>query len=495
MKVGKQLQDNKENIQKRIENCDDILYRPMFLGTRGDTECFLIYIEVAASNMMLADSVIGKMLNRFMEMEHEQILEAVEKNTLGISDTKLLETMEESLLAMLAGNVVMFVDGLDKAIKISSKGYPGTGVYKAESEKVLRGSKEAFSESVKVNTSLLRKRIRDTRLKVKEQILGEHSNTTIATVYMEDIVYPGILSSLDKKLQGFSADSIMDSGTIEELTKERKKCLLPLCQATERPDRAAQALLEGRVVVVCDHSPEVLIFPTTLNSLFQTSDDYYRHFIIVSFLRVIRYLAAFLAISLPGLYLLAVNFHPQLLPVNLLFSLAKAREGVPFPALIEVLLMELSFELMREAGLRMPGPIGNTIGIVGGLIIGQAAVTANIVSPIAVVIVALTALGSFSVPNEELSESFRLLKYVMIGMSAAFGLLGFFMGWFCLVVYMAGLNSLGISYLAPYGSKDINKGKDWMDSLFRGPLESLNRRPVYAVKENRVRFRRENKGK
>lgn len=284
-------------------------------------------------------------------------------------------------------------------------------------------------------------------------------------------------------------DGFMDSGVIEQLTEDTWYSPFPQFQTTERPDRAAMAVLEGRVVFFSDNSPEAIILPATYNSLFQTSDDYFRHFGIVSFLRIIRYIAAFLAVSLPGLYIAVTNFQTQILPTNLIISLAKAREGVPFPGVLEILLLELSFELLREAGVRMPGTIGNTIGIVGGLIIGQAAVSANIVSPIVVVIVALTALGSFSVPSEELSEAFRLLKYGMILLCSVFGILGLALGWMLVLIHLSGLKSFGIPYLMPFSGNDMNRRQDGKDSIIRMPLWMIRKRPVFARRDNRTKLR------
>jgi spore germination protein len=488
--LSKELAVNRSEAERLVNGCDDILIRPMKLGKEKKTDCFLVYIETAVSNMMLEDSVIGKLLGHLEEMEESSVYQSIRENALGISDTKELFSMEEAMAAVLAGNAVLFVDHYDRAIKIGSKGYPGAGVQKAESEKVLRGSKEAFSESEKINTALIRKRIRDTHLKVKELPLGELSSTMTAILYMEDLVCPLILENIQRRLEGLQLDGILDSGQVEQLTEENWYSPFPQYQTTERPDRAAMALLEGRVVVVVDNSPEALLLPATMNSLFQTSDDYYRHFGIVSFLRLVRYAAAFLAVSLPGLYLSVTTLHPQILPTNLIVALAKAREGVPFPGLLEVLILELSFELLREAGLRMPGPIGNTIGIVGGLIVGQAAVSANLVSPMVVVVVAMTALGSFSIPNEELSEAFRLIKYVFLFLSAWFGILGLSVGWFLLLTHLARLKSFGISYLAPFSAWELNQKEDAKDSLVRFPLIFLTRRPVFARRGNRIRMKR-----
>ena len=479
------MKENQVTVQLLCAGCDDIIVRPMRLGVKEQVDCLVVYIESAVSNMMLEDSVIGKLLNHLWELDEEEIRRAVEENGLGISDVKELETMEECMAALLAGNAIFFLDGYERALKIGSKGYPDMGVVKADSEKVLRGSKEAFSESAKVNTALVRKRIRTTDLKVEELFVGQQSNTLIALVYMENLAYPNLLAEIKERIGKVPIDSVLDSGIVEQLTADTWYSPFPQFQTTERPDRAAAAVLEGRILLLCDNTPVSLLLPTTMNSLLQTGDDYYGHFEIASLLRCLRYLAVFLAFSLPGLYLAVTGYHPQILPTNLILSMAEARRGVPFPAMIEVLLLEISFELMREAGLRMPGPIGDMIGIVGGLIIGQAAVTANLISPIIVIIDALTALGSFSIPNEELSEAFRLLKYGMIFLCGFFGLYGFVMGWLLLLIHLAGLRSFGIPYLMPFAAVGKDGISRWTDGLLRAPMRRLNRRPVYARRERR----------
>lgn len=487
-KIPTQISQVEEQLQNLCVNCDDIIIRPMQLGAGTRVECLVVYIETAVSNMMLEDSVIGKLLNHLWELDETKIRQAVTEDGLGISDVKELETMEQCMAALLAGNAVFFMEGYDHALKIGSKGYPGMGVPKADSEKVLRGSKEAFSESVKINSALVRKRVRTTKLKVEELFLGEQSNTLVALVYMENLAYPNLLEELKQRLSSFTIDGILDSGIVEQLTSDVWYSPFPQFQTTERPDRAAAAVLEGRILLLCDNTPIALLLPTTLNSLLQTGDDYYGHFEIASLLRCIRYLALFLAFSLSGLYLAVTDFHPQILPTNLVLSMADARGGVPFPAMAEVLFLEVSFELMREAGLRMPGPIGSMIGIVGGLIIGQSAVAANLISPIVVIVAALTALGSFSIPNEELSEAFRLLKYGMIFLCGFFGIYGFITGWLLLLIHLAGLKSFGIPYLMPFAAGERDGISRWTDGIFRAPARRLDRRPVYAVRNARKKM-------
>lgn len=483
------LEDNVGLFKKLCKDCDDIVMRPMNLGKDGSVSCFTANIEVAVNNMVLKESVIGNFLSHLRDLPSEAVYKSIKEDGLGISDFSELRTMDEVLAALLAGNAIMFIDGYDKALKIASKGYPGMGITKAESEKVINGSRESFSESEKLNTALIRKRIRDTRLKVKEQTIGVRSHTMAALVYMEDLIYPDVLQQIQSRLKSFEIDGVFDSGMVEQLTEDTWYSLFPQFQMTERPDKAAMAILEGRIVLISDNSPMALILPTTYHSFFQTSDDYYNRFFIVSFLRILRHIAALLAMLLPGLYLAVTNFHTQVLPTNLILSFAAARSGVPFPSIVEVLLLELAFELLREAGLRMPGPIGGTIGIVGGLIIGQSAVTANLVSPIIVVVVAMTALCSFSIPNEGFSTAFRLIKFAMIFLCYFLGMYGLALGIFIVVTHLSKLKSFGIPYLMPVIGADLNHYQDEKDNLLRFPFFMLRKRPIYARRDQRTKLK------
>lgn len=468
----------------------DIKKKSMQLGKNNDVECFLAYVEVTGGNYLFESSVVGKLLNRFCFMSKEEILESLDKNTLGLSDMTSFETVEEAAFGMFSGDSVLFVDGFDKAVKIPDKGYPSMTVQEPSSEKVIRGSKEGFVDSIKVNTALIRKRLRTPKLKVRELQAGTRSKTNVDIVYMEDLVYPNLLKEVEDRIKRYEIDGVLDSGIIEQLSEEKWYSPFPQFQTTQRPDRAAMAILEGRIVVLSDNSPTGLILPTDYNSFIKTSDDMYNRWEIASFGRMIRYIASFFAMTVPGLYLAVTNFHTQVLPTTLLLSFAAARQGVPFPAVVEVLLMEIAFELLREAGVRLPGAMGNTIGIVGGLIIGQAAVEANIVSPIVVIVVAFTALCSFAIPNEEFATAFRLLKFGFIFLCAWLGFYGFLYGLLFLLIHLSTLKSFGIPYLMPFVGADLNGYEDERDSLIRQPLFWLSRRPVYAKRNQRIRLRK-----
>ena len=483
--ISRSLKENMQLIDERIKDCDDIKCRKMKLGQVEKVEACIYYVEVAVNNLTIEETVIGKLINRLWNMNPEEQYEYIKDNALGITDVKELSDINEVIMGIMIGDGVVLIDGYNKAVKIKSQGYPRMGVTETEMEKVMRGSKEGFSDSVKTNTALVRRRIRSDKLKVKEKIIGDISNTTVAVVYAEGIARDSVLKEIDNRLSSLSIEGLMDTGIIEQLTEESVLSPFPQYQTTERPDKAAMEILNGRVALFVDNTPVALLLPTSYGSFFQTADDYYNRFQIVSFERIIRYVAAIIAMTFPAFYLAAINYHPEILPTNLIMTLQSARVSVPFPAFIEVLIMELSFELLREAGVRIPGPMGSTIGIVGGLIIGQAAVSAGVVSPIIVIVVAVTALASFAIPNDELSSAFRLLKYFAIVLAAFYGFFGIIMALLFVVGHLCRLKSFGFPYMMPYVAADINKKRDLKDSVIRYPIKELSWKSIYASGRNR----------
>ncbi len=487
--VSKKLDQNIQWWKNAFSDCADVKMLEMCLGEDMSVRTFLSYIEITGGESMLEKSTIGNLLSALTRLPGDEVIQKVRENGMGVSDAVPFATMQEAADGMLAGECILFFDGFDRAIKIPDKGYPAMSLQEVESEKSVRGSNERFSNSVKQNAALIRKRIRSADVKVRERKIGVRSKTNLYIVWYEGLIYPEFLEEMERRLSAFHIDGVQDIGVIQQLSEKYWYSPFPQFQVTERPDRAAMALLEGRMVVLLDNSPEALIFPTDYNSFIKTTDDYYSRWEIASFTRILRYLASFFAMVLPGLYLAVTNFHTQILPTKLLLSFAAARQGVPFPGVIEILLMELSFELLREAGVRLPGAMGNTIGIVGGLIIGQAAVDANIVSPMVVIIVAFTALCSFAIPNEDFATAFRLLKFVFIGLCAAWGYYGFLIGLLFVLIHLAQLESFGLPYFTPFVGADLSENKDTQDTFLRPPAELLTRRPIYANRKNRTRLR------
>lgn len=488
--VTENLEENIARMEALFSDCDDIKKKRLKLGRDGDISCYLAFIEVAVD---MGNSALLELLKYMRSTPAKELHRALVQNALPTSDATYFATIEEAADGLLAGESILFVDGFDRALKIPDDGYPNMGVNEADSEKVVRGSNEGFTDSVKQNAALIRKRVRSTQVKVKQKKIGVRSKTNVFLVYVDDLVQRGLLEEIERRLEEFEIDGVPDSGVLEQLSEEKWYSPFPQFQTTERPDRAAMSVLEGRVVLMSDNSPQALILPTDYNSFIRTSDDYYNRWEIATFERLIRYMASFFAMTLPGLYLAVTNFHTQILPTTLLLSFAEAREGVPFPAVIEVLIMEISFELLREAGVRLPGAMGNTIGIVGGLIIGQAAVEANLVSPIVVIVISFTALCSFAIPNEEFATAFRLLKFFFIGMCAWLGFFGMLVGLMAVLIHLSHLKSFGIPYLMPFVGADLNDYEDERDFLWRFPMRRLRKRPIYAKPGERVklRFRRE----
>ncbi len=488
--VSMDIRENKAYVEAVCADCVDIIRQEVHFGKEQKTEGLLVFVEVTASNVLLQESVMGRLFARLDGLAPGELAAVLEENRMGVSRSKQLATMEDAMAGMLTGDMVLFVDGYDKAIQLADKGYPGKPVGNCEAEKVIRGSSEGFTDSVKINEALVRKRIRSTGMKAVELRKGIRSNTTVAILYMEELVDPSFLKQLQDGLEKYVIDGIFDGGTLEQLLEKDWMSPFPQFQSTQRPDRTAMELLDGRVAVICDNSPTALLFPAGFSSYLRVSEDRYNRFELVTFERLLRYGAMLAALLISGLYLSVINFHTQILPTPLLLSLAEARSGVPFPALIEVLIMEISFEMIREAGVRMPGPLSGTIGIVGGLIIGDAAVSANLVSPMSVIVVAFSALSSFAVPDEELSAALRLVKYLFILLGGFLGLAGIAGGLYLMGLHLCGLESFGVPYLRIGKPKTLDK----IDLIWRAPIRYLRYRPYYVPRDQAVRLR-ENSGK
>lgn len=489
--LSKHLPQNITSLEQIFDHCQDVIKRKFTIGKEHTIDIYISYIDNLVNRVLLEEIIILNLVYRLDGLPAKNKFEYIKNKGLRTADIAELTTMEQVAQSILSGDTVLLIDGYDTVLKIASRGSLGRGVPEASTEVVVRGPKDGFSESIAVNKVLIRRRIRDSRLKVKPVSVGVRSHTDVAILYIEDIVEQGLVEQIEKRIHSFEIDGILDSGMLEQLTEPAWYSPFPQFQSTERPDKASAALLEGRIVLIVDNSPMVLILPTTVNSFFQASDDYYSRWQVVSFIRILRYFAAFIAMGLPGIYIAITNYQSEMIPTSLALSFSAARQGVPFSIVFEVILMELAFELLREAGIRLPGPMGNTIGIVGGLIIGDAAVSANLVSPLIVIVVALTAIASFSIPNEAFASAFRMTRYLIVLLSALLGLFGFILGCMIVLTHLAGLQSFGIPYLMPYVASGVSKSSNMRDALIRMPYNKIRRRPVYARKDQKVRLKKE----
>lgn len=493
-KISKAIDENIDVLEVIFSGCGDVVKKSFYLNRneRG-VHIYICYIDGLTDNNMVEETIIKPLSYEWSGVSEEDIYEAiyyVEAQTVDISkETSFDKTVER----ILKGDTAIFVDGYEKTLIVSSKKYPLRGISENRNEGGLRGPQDSFNEGFRKNTALIRRRIRDSKLKVKQGIIGQRTRTDYGLMYLEDVADLNIVNELDNRLNRYEIDGILDSGMGEHLIDyDDGFSLFPKFQSTVRPDKVAAGILEGRVAILFDNSPEVILAPVNLNMMLQASDDYYNSCAVATFARVIRYLALILAVALPGLYIAITTFHSEMLPTKLLFAIVSARSKVTFPIVVEVLIMELFFELLREAGIRLPGALGNTIGVVGGLIVGQAAVDAGIVSTIVVIVVALTAIASFTIPNEGFASSFRLLKFFEIILSALFGFYGFILGLIAIIVHLCEIESFGVPYLYPYVSGELDSLSNKQDLIFRAPIKSMKYRPFWA--KNRVRFVRGKNG-
>ena len=485
-KLSTSLEENQKYFRRilRTDKNFDIISRTTMVADRKAVYYFV--------DGFLKESIVEKLLEFFYSVTPEDLPEDSEelsRDAMPYVEVELLEDCEQITTQILSGVMCLFIDGYSRCFAMDCRTYPMRSVEEPDKDKVLRGPRDGFVETIVSNTALIRKRIRSTDMKVEELTAGVRSNTRLVLVYMKELVYPEVLEQIRRGIDQFVIDGVLDSGIIEQLTEEDWVSPFPQFQTTERPDLAAMEVLDGRVVLLCDNSPVALLLPSVFQDFMNVTEDRYNRFEIASFERVIRYAAMIFSFLLSGTYLAVIGFHTMILPTNLILSFAESRQGVPFPSLLEVLFMELAFELIREAGIRMPGALSGTIGIVGGLIIGDAAVSANLVSPMAVVIVALSALSSFAIPNEECTSAFRLIKYGFILLGGLLGMYGIVLGLYLLLGHLARLTSFKIPYLMPFIGKDIAGYQDERDLLVRAPMRKMRYRPIYTRRPQRVRLR------
>ena len=490
MKINQSLTENIQYLESLFEGCDDLVKREFPIGSNARHNAYVIYIDGMVERLVLEQQVMPRLMGGSLKTPDAffskpmGLFDTLKDGGMATADLRETEDMQDVINMILSGDTALLVDGADRGIIIATRGWPNRGVPEASIEVVVQGSNEAFTDIMRFNTSQLRRRVKDTKFKIKQSTIGKRTKTDIAVCYVDDVVRPEVLEAVQKRLKNIDVDGIFDSGGLEELIEEDVMSPFPQCQITERPDKAASGLLEGRVAILVDNSPTAILVPATINSFFQASEDYSQGWEIMSFVRILRFAAAFFALALPGLYIAITTFHPNMLPTVLAFKMAAARDAIPIPAVMEILLLEFAFELLREAGIRLPRPVGSSIGIIGGLIIGDAAVSAGLVSPLVVIVVAMTGIASFAIPNYALVSGFRLAKYLVIALSAALGLFGFWAALLIILTHLASLKSFGLPYLFPFASGSIAGYTDFKDSLFRLPLMFMKKRPIYANPES-----------
>lgn len=481
-KIKSELKKNKDIIDEYFNDCFDVVVRDFYMGSEGHDKMSLVYINGLTDKTIVQDHILKPLMIHSRQISPEQnsglkFFTMLKEGIITAEEVKETDNFGELVHSVLSGDTALLMDKQQKALIIGTKGWEQRGITEPTTESVIRGPKDSFTENFLTNMTLIRRRLKDPNLKAQNIALGRHTRTTIGIVYIRGIAKPSIVDEVLKRLNTIDIDRILESGHIEQLIQGDWLSPFPQMLRTERPDVASACLLEGNVVIICDNTPFVIVAPTTLMSLFQAPDDYYENWHIASALRVLRLISAFLALTLPGLYIAMTAFHPGMLPTDMVYSIAASREGVPFSATIEAFFMLAALEMLREAGARLPSPIGQTIGIVGGLVLGDAAVSAGIVSPIMVIIIALNAISSFTIPLYNLAVSLRLFTFVFIIFASIAGLYGIVLGFLALTTHLVTLKSFGSHYLSPFISFRIS---EITDTVIKGPLPTVKSRPGYT---------------
>ena len=479
------LNQDMEWLKQHYVRCSDLIYRHITIGGHQHRQAAVFYFDGMTDSGVVHDNILRPLLldaeiaeiDAETEENFRNFFEYLKERLLPAGEITVADDLKQGAQAMMNGDVLLIIDGCRQAIVIDAKGFPQRPVGKAENEVVLRGSQEAFTEAMRINTALIRRHLRTNQLKLEEKTLGRYTRTQVAIVYLDGVANENIIAEVHRRLDNIKdVDSILDSSCIEQYIEDSPFSVFPQMQYTERPDKVAASLLEGRVALVVDGSPDVILLPLMFVQLLQSPEDYYTRLAPGTFMRWIRYMGLLIAILFPSLYVAVTSYHPEMLPLNLLLSIAAAREGVPFPAFVEALIMELCFELLREASIRLPGAIGNTIGIVGALVIGDAAVSAHLVAPQMVIVVAITAIGSFTVPSMEASYPIRLLRFPLMLLAAGFGLYGVALGVMAILLHLVHLRSFGFPYLEPLAPLKLNEMRD---VLIRAPRWQMMVRPQF----------------
>lgn len=471
--------ENLKCIEDSFYDCPDVVRRTINL--KNHQRGCLFYVR----GLVNTDLIQRDFINHVLSFDHFDITEMKNiENHMPVARISYISTVQEAINDILSGNTVFICENSNIAISCELKKFEKRSIEEPVTEKNVRGSHEGFIEDISTNMSILRRKIKNNNLKFKKFKIGASTHQTVAIAYIDNIANKELLQKLYDKISTLDYDGYIGIGYIEQMITDNKKSVFPQYQATERPDKATAALLEGRFVIMLEGTPVVLVVPISFFSLLEAPDDYNSHWIPGSFIVILRLNAVLIAIFLPGMYIAILTYHYYIVPMNLLVPIAQSRTQVPFPPVIEAFLMELVLELLREASIRLPTYIGSTIGVVGGLIIGQAAVEANIVSNLMVIVVAVTAIASFVMVNYDMGLAIRMLRFIVMIAAAVFGIVGLIVCMILIISHLMSLDSLGQPYLQPI---EPLKVRDLKDTVIRSPFKYQKYRPDIAKPKDKKR--------
>ncbi len=483
--ISTELCVNLETIRQKflMPKNQDIVIREFKIGRK--IKAFIVYIEGMVDTNTLNLAIFPHLMSKevFDGLEEECLVDYLVESVLTVNNLRKTNKYSDVVMQVLNGLTSLFVEGCDQCILIETRGFEKRNIEQPITETVVKGSQEGFTENLRTNVTQVRRIVKNENLVTEMLQVGSTNHSNCAVMYLDGVANAKVIKEVEKRLKSINKDFILGDGMIEQFIEDNPYMLFPQVLSTERPDRCASFLMEGQVVIIAEGTPFALAVPVSFFGLFHTSEDSAVRWPGSNFLRLIRLFGLFCATFLPGLYVALTLYHVEMVPTELLLSIARAKELVPFPTLLEVLMMEVSFELIREGGIRVPSVIGQTLGIVGALILGQAAVTAGLISPLLVIVVSITALGSFAIPNYTLALAIRIERFLFIAAGAFLGFYGISLMLVLLAFYACSMKSFGVPYFVPIAPKTkVNH-----DVVFRNPITVQKNRPDAIQSPNRRR--------
>lgn len=483
--LGSQLSVTVQRLKEETGNSSDIVIRKIELG-EPKLPVVIVYVEGIVDDISIHEFIIDPILESDLSTlrSPKELMQSLGCEVIANAPIKKSNQWEQLYSDLMDGHTIILVDGIKEFIAVDTQGGDKRAIEEPESQVSVRGPRDGFTESLRTNTTLVRRRIRNPNLWTESLKIGNQSKTNVEIMYLNGVVNEKVVAEVRRRLKKIEIDAILESGYIEQLIEDQVWTPFPTLYHTERPDSVAGNTLEGRVAIFVDGTPFVLLAPAVFIQFFQSVEDYYGRFDIATALRFLRIQTFFLSLIAPSVYIAATTFHQEMIPTQLAIVIAAQRESVPFPAFVEALLMEVTFEILREAGVRMPRAVGSAISIVGALVIGQAAVQAGIVSPAMVIVVSITAIANFASPSFAIAISIRLIRFLFMVVAAIFGLYGVILGIIFLVVHLCSLRSFGVPYMTPIAPTTFdNLG----DTLIRVPFWTTRERANLTMKGKQVR--------
>jgi spore germination protein KA len=477
LEFSQDLEKNVDMLKGIIGNSVDIVIRKFAFGSKKKTQAALIYIDGLIDKTLVNENIMKPLMFNLHYTCNEAITEIndihyIKSTLLSVADIDETSSINKVVDSFLSGDTILLIEGSNEALVTSLRGWKTRSIEEPKTDSVVRGPREGFSETLRINTALLRRKIKNTNLMFESVQLGFRTKTDICIVYINGLANPKLIEEIRRRLNRINTDAILESGYIEQFIEDAPFSIFSTVGNCEKPDKLAANLLEGRVAIMVDGTPIVLTVPMLFIESFQSSEDYYSRPIFASIIRLLRYIAFLITILAPALYVALSTFHPELIPTPLLLNMVAAHEGVPFPAVLEAGVMITIFEILREAGVRLPRPVGQAVSIVGALVIGESAVSAGLIGAPMVIVVAITAVSSFVVPAQ--TDSGVIIRFMLLILAGVMGGYGIAMGLFAIFIHMASIRSFGTPYLSPLAPFSSSGMKD---TFIRAPIWTMLKRP------------------